>query len=123
MLADSTQVCNRALSTSSADGLNGNQLSCTDDEGIVEVVDRRTDVAWDQVQHIPDSEDSSAARDAYGQVFFAGGKRFEVRVSQNDTGGNTGVGRDGLVPGIASDDSVCGMAYHTRSYNGRGTIS
>ena len=43
------------------------------------------------------------------QVFFAGCEWSEFGMSYDYTGGDTGVGRDGFVSGVASDNVCAGL--------------
>ena len=44
-------------------------------------------------------------------------------MSDDHAGGNSGIGRDGFVSGIAGDDAAMGMAYHARDDHSRGLVT
>src|ERR1017187_9047068 len=90
---------------------------------MIKIIHRRTDVAGEKIERIPDLRTCGSFSNGDGQMFFAGRKRSKFRMTDDDAGRNSGIGGDCFVAGIAGDDSSMRTAHYTRQYQCRRAVS
>lgn len=93
------------------DGFDRVDVAVSREQRDVEIVYRGTDVSREEIKCVAEFRSWRAVSDSDWKMLFAGRERGEFRVSENDAGGNAGIGGDRFVAGIAGDDAGMWMTH------------